>query len=249
LKLEASRLNNIYLVRHGQAGTRDNYDSLSDLGQRQASLLGEWFVTQGIEFVSAFTGSMNRQQQTAAAVRSAYARFGRPFPEVIVDEQWNEFDLTDIYRVIGPQLCEVDEEFRLEFEELRREVRESHGVADAKVHRHWRPCDTKMVEAWIGGKFRYEGETWVQFRQRVAQCIFNLDGAASRANVLISTSATPTGVVTGLALGIEDPCIRQLAGVLYNSSFTTLRLRNGQLQLFQFNAVPHLASPELRTHR
>ncbi len=242
-------MSNIYLVRHGQAGTRDNYDSLSELGYRQASLLGEWFLSQGVEFSCVYSGAMNRQQQTAAAVHKAYTRSGAAFPTVVVDDQWNEFDLTDIYRVIGPQLCEIDEQFRLEFEEMRREVREYRGVSEAKVHRYWRPCDTKMVEAWIGGRFRYEGETWEQFRERVAACVLKLNGVAARANVLISTSATPTGVITGLALGIHDSRIRQLAGVLYNSSFTTLRLRDGQLQLFQLNAVPHLASPELRTHR
>ena len=242
-------MSNIFLVRHGQAGTRDNYDSLSELGQRQASLLGEWFLSQGVAFTAIYSGAMNRQQQTAAAIHQAYTRSGAALPTVVVDDQWNEFDLTDIYRVIGPQLCEVDEHFRLEFEEMRREVSEYRGVADAKVHRYWRPCDTKMVEAWIGGKFRYDGETWQDFRERVANCVLKLNGVEPRANVLISTSATPTGVITGLAVGIEDSRIRQLAGVLFNSSFTTLRLRDGQLQLFQFNAVPHLTTPELQTHR
>jgi len=37
--------------------------------------------------------------------------------------------------------------------------------------------------------------------------------------------------------------------VLYNSSYTTLRWRDGRLQMFQFNAVPHLTTPELRTFR
>jgi len=37
--------------------------------------------------------------------------------------------------------------------------------------------------------------------------------------------------------------------VLYNASYTVLRQRGERLQLFQFNAVPHLAAVELRTHR
>jgi len=39
-------LSTVYLVRHGQAGTREAYDSLSELGQRQARLLGEHFISQ-----------------------------------------------------------------------------------------------------------------------------------------------------------------------------------------------------------
>ena len=242
-------LSNIYLVRHGQAGTREAYDSLSTLGQRQAQLLGEYFFAQRLEFTVVYSGSMQRQQQTASAVKSVYDQAGVCFPEIIVDDQWNEFDLTDIYRELGPKLSEVDEEFRLQYDEMRLEVKQNLGVSAAKVHRQWRPCDTKLVDAWISGTFVYSGETWKQFQERVRTCFQKIEQLSPRANVLVSTSATPTAVLTGLALGLDDTRIRQLAGVLYNSSATTLRLRDGRLQMFQFNAVPHLTTPELRTFR
>jgi len=242
-------MSNIYLVRHGQAGTREAYDSLSRLGQRQAQLLGEYFLAQPIEFTVVYSGSMQRQLQTASAVKDVYDQAGVCLPDVTVDDQWNEFDLADIYRELGPKLSEVDEEFRLEYEEMRLEVKQNLGVSEAKVHRHWRPCDTKMVDAWISGTFVYSGETWKLFQERVRSCLQKIEQLSPRANVLVSTSATPTGVLTGLALGLDDTRVRQLAGVLYNSSVTTLRLRDGRLQMFQFNAVPHLATPELRTFR
>ena len=56
----------LYLVRHGQAGTRENYDSLSDLGRDQARLLGEHFAQQKIRFDTVYSGSLSRQQATAA---------------------------------------------------------------------------------------------------------------------------------------------------------------------------------------
>jgi len=242
-------LSNIYLVRHGQAGTREAYDSLSGLGQQQAQLLGEYFLAQRLEFTVVYSGAMQRQQQTALAVKKVYDQAGLSFPAISVDDQWNEFDLTDIYRELGPKLCEIDEEFRVEYEEMRLEVKQNIGVTDAKVHRQWRPCDTKMVDAWISGTLVYSGETWKQFQERIGGCLQQIERLPPRANVLVSTSATPTGVLTGLALGLDDTRVRQLAGVLYNSSYTTLRLRDGRLQMFQFNAVPHLATPELRTFR
>ena len=242
-------MSNIHLVRHGQAGTREAYDSLSNLGQQQAQLLGEYFLAQRLEFTLVYSGSLQRQEQTASAVKNAYDRAGVSFPVVTVDDQWNEFDLTDIYRELGPKLSEIDEEFRAEYEEMRLEVKQNIGVSEAKVHRHWRPCDTKMVDAWISGKLSYSGETWRQFQERVCTCLQKFERLPPRANVLVSTSATPTGVLTGLALGLPETRVRELAGVLYNSSYTTLRLRAGRLQMFQFNAVPHLATPELRTFR
>src|SRR6185295_17571004 len=109
------------LVRHGQAGTRESYDSLSELGRRQSRLLGEYFLSQGIEFTAAYSGALLRQQQTAAEVTAAFSKAAVPFPEIIVDSQLNEFDLTDVYREIGPLLCEADPEFRSEYEEMRRQ--------------------------------------------------------------------------------------------------------------------------------
>jgi broad specificity phosphatase PhoE len=242
-------LSNIFLVRHGQAGTREAYDSLSSLGQQQARLLGEYFLAQRLEFAVVYSGAMQRQQQTAAAVKNVYDRAGVSFPVVTVDDQWNEFDLTDIYSELGPRLCEIDEEFRVEYEEMRLEVKQNIGVTDAQVHRQWRPCDTKMVDAWISGTLVYSGETWSQFQERVRNSLQKIERLPPRANILVSTSATPTAVLTGLALGLTDTRVRQLAGVLYNSSYTTLRWRDGRLQMFQFNAVPHLTTPELRTFR
>ena len=242
-------MSNVYLVRHGQAGTREAYDSLSDLGQQQARLLGEYFLAQQLEFSVVYCGSMQRHLQTASAIKDVYDGSGASFPTITVDDHWNEFDLTDIYRELGPKLSEIDEEFRTEYEEMRREIKQNSGVADAKVHRQWRPCDTKMVDAWIAGALSYGGETWTQFQDRVRGCVWKVKSLPPRANVLVSTSATPTGLLTGLALGVAEKQVRQLAGVLYNSSYTTLRLRDERLQLFQFNAVPHLTTPELRTFR
>lgn len=242
-------MRSLYLVRHGQAGTRDNYDSLSDLGLQQSRLLGEYFLSQGIEFNAAYSGAMLRQQQTAAEVRAVFMKAGVHFPEVIIDHDWNEFDLAQVYRELGPLLCEADSEFRREYEEMRQQIKESAGDREAQVHRRWRPCDTKMVEAWIAGRFPFGGETWTQFRQRVAGCRLKLSDSSRQANTLAFTSATPTGILTGLALDASDLRMRQLAGVLHNASYTVLRQRGEQLQLFQFNAVPHLGTPELRTHR
>src|ERR1700747_2109086 len=75
-------LSTVYLVRHGKAGTRDAYDSLSELGQRQARLLGEHFISQGIQFASAYAGALTRQKQTGEQIREAYADEGFGFPTV-----------------------------------------------------------------------------------------------------------------------------------------------------------------------
>ena len=242
-------MSNVYLVRHGQAGTRDCYDSLSALGKQQSRLLGEHFVAQGMRFASVSCGSLARQQQTAEQIASPFADAGNCLPAISVDPGWNEFDLGHVHEEIAPQLCAEDPEFRREYQEMLEQVRISAGAHADHVHRKWLPCDTKLVDAWIGGRHQYGGETWQQFRQRVADCRLRLGNSPARENILVVTSATPIAIWAGLSMAIFDERLMRLAGVLYNASCTVVRLRKEQIRLFTFNEVSHLVASGLRTHR
>jgi broad specificity phosphatase PhoE len=77
-------------------------------------LLGEHFVYQGMQFASAYVGTLLRQQQTAERISAACAHAGVSFPALNVDPGWDEFDLADVYREIAPHLAEDDSVFRSE---------------------------------------------------------------------------------------------------------------------------------------
>lgn len=241
-------MSTIYLVRHGQAGTRDAYDSLSDLGKCQCRALGVHLLAQGIRFSAAYAGALIRQQETGAEVKQAYADADVEFPTITVEPAWNEFDLQRVGDEIAPQFCAEDGTFRREFEEMQEQVRISGGAHHAAIHRRWMPCDTKIVQAWIQGRFSYSGESWQEFRERIVSCRGKLAESCERENVIVFTSATPIAIWAGLSLDILDARVMRLAGVLYNASYTVVRLREGNLQLFTFNAVPALPALE-RTHR
>jgi broad specificity phosphatase PhoE len=239
----------IYLVRHGQAGTREAYDSLSDLGRRQARLLGEYFVSEKIHFRSAYSGALVRQQETACEVSAVYAEAGVSFPEIVREPGWNEFDLTHVYRALAPRLCAEDPEFERQYQELLTQARTAAEQPEASVNRRWLPCDVKVVEAWTQGRHAYDGETWQAFRERVIGCRLNLQPAERDQNIAVFTSATPIGIWTALAMEIHDERAMRLAGVLLNASCTVLRLHDDELRLHSFNAIPHLCEPGLRTYR
>jgi broad specificity phosphatase PhoE len=239
----------VYLVRHGQAGTRDAYDSLSELGKRQSRLLGEHFVSQDVRFTSAYVGTQVRQQQTAEEVRAAYDEACVCLPAVSVDSGWDEFDLGQMYREIAPRLGAEDPEFLREYEAMREQVRTNPDGQNAKIHRKWQPCDTKVVDAWLSGRYPYSGETWDQFRERVGDCRLKMRDAQRHENIVVFTSGMPVATWTGLSLEIFDERVMRLAGVLYNTSYTVLRLRESQLRLLTFNAIPHLTTLGLRTQR
>lgn len=242
-------MSRVYLVRHGQAGTRTAYDSLSQLGRRQAKLLGEHFVSEKIHFAGAYSGALLRQEETAAEVRAVYREAGVSFPEIVREPAWNEFDLTHVYRALAPRLCAEDPEFEREYQELVAQARAAAEQPEASVNRRWLPCDIKVVQAWIRGQHPYEGETWQAFRERVIGCQSKLNSTERDENIVVFTSATPIGVWTALAMEIHDERAMRLAAVLHNASCTVMRLYDGELRLHSFNAIPHLAEPALRTYR
>jgi broad specificity phosphatase PhoE len=242
----------VYLIRHGQAGTREAYDVLSDLGRRQARLLGEYFVSERIHFAAAWRGELKRHQQTAEEVRAAYGEAGAGFPEVIPHCGWNEFDLDHIYRALAPRMCDEDPVFQKEYREMASQARAAEREHDAIVNRRWLPCDRKVVLAWIAGAHPYDGESWQAFRNRVVGCRGTLEQLRhikeDDANVVVFTSATPIAIWTALAMDIHDERAMRLAGVLHNASCTVVKLVDEEVRLHSFNGVPHLAS-ELRTWR
>jgi broad specificity phosphatase PhoE len=238
-------LSSLYLVRHGQAGLRHDYDTLSDLGRTQARLLGQYLAAQKVQFSGVYSGALKRQRETAREALGAFAQAGMPAPEIQIDPRWNEFDLDAVYRAISPRLREDDDEFRAEHEKLRQLLAQENSPA----HRSWTLSDTLVVRAWVEGRYEVPGESWVAFRERVSSAAESLNGFASGESVAIFSSATPIAVWVGMALALEGRHVMRLAGVTYNAALTTMRIRAGDLALYSFNGTPHLPEPHLRTFR
>jgi broad specificity phosphatase PhoE len=229
----------LYLVRHGQAGTRENYDALSPLGRRQAQLLGQYFREQQIEFERVYSGGLRRQQDTA---REAF-----PGADLLVDEGWNEFDLAQVFAEYAPRLAALDDDFRRDYQAMQAALAESGGAHEHPVHRRWNECDKKVIQAWIAGRFDYSGESWPAFVARIHAALERVRRQAG--NAIVFTSATPIGVSAAWTLGLADGRAMQIAGVLHNASFTSFRVRSNELRLFSLNNVPHLSHASLRTFR
>ena len=238
-------MSSLYLIRHGQAGTRGHYDALSDLGRRQAYLLGQHLAAQKVPFRAFIAGCLNRQRQTAEQVWRAYRDAGVAVPEIVSEPQWNEFDLNAVFSEFAPLLSEADPQFKQDYQELLRRLEDEHSP----IHHVWTGCDTQVMRAWIEGRYPCRAESWAAFGQRVLGARASLAAYQRGDAVAIFTSATPIAIWVAAALGISDGHIMRLAGVMRNSAVTTMRLRDDELMLFSFNGVPHLNAPELRTFR
>ncbi len=235
----------LYFFRHGQAGTRDNYDTLSDIGRKQARLLGEFLVSQPYRFSSVLCGGMKRQRETMKGVAEACQRAGVELPKPVIDPGWNEFDLFGIYARIAPRLCADDPAFRAEFERQQR-LAESVG---ANIHHQWSSCDEAVVDAWIESRYPIGAETWPEFLTRVRGNRARLPETPDGEAIAIFSSAAPISVWVADAAGAPDSKIIRLTGAMLNTAMSVLRVENGETDVVSFNATPHLADPALRTRR
>jgi len=228
----------VYLIRHAQAGSRDNYDVLSDAGREQARLLGESFVAQGIQLESIFSGSMRRQRETAEIAREAIELAGGAAPEVISDERWDEFSLISVYRAIAKRMMKEDNAFARDIEEMQRAIALNPHTTGGAVGR----CDRAVIRAWMENRYaEYEGESWVSFRSRIDRCSSDhCSNHNSEKGIAVFTSATPIAIIAGAALGLTNEKLLSILGVIYNTSVSIFRSRGGDLRLFTFNSTPHL---------
>jgi broad specificity phosphatase PhoE len=222
----------LYLIRHGQAGSRTDYDCLSEVGREQARRAGAFLASQGAQFTAVYAGALNRQLQTAEEARRAFP--GLPAP--VVEPLWNEFDLELVCREVTPRLAADDPDFRRRLAEI-----DPHD-------RNWNACDIAIVRAWIEGRYAIDGESWEAFGARIREAVASVRRHGPGEAVAVFTSATPMAIATALSLGVTDGHIMKLAGVTYNAAVTTLRVQPDDLTLFLFNSVAHLP-PELRTYR
>ena len=235
----------LYMIRHGQAGLRHDYDTLSEVGRTQARLLGENLAAQKIHFSAAFSGALKRQRETASEVLRAMTNAGIETPDLQIDEHWNEFDLDAVYQCIAPRLADDSPEFRAEHEKLHQMLRDEKS----NVHRTWTRCDTLVVRAWVEHRYDIAAESWDSFRERVSKPLPVLKKMPAEAAVAVFSSATPIAVWIGIALGLNGRHVLRLAGATYNTALSTMRANANDLALFGFNGIAHLVEPDLRTFR
>ena len=242
-------MSDFYFIRHGQAGTRLEYDTLSELGHQQALLLGAYLAGQNVSFSRIIIGALNRHQQTAASVLTAYQVDGDKYPEPVTDPEWNEFDLDAVYQSIAPQLAKDDAIFAAQYQALQQQVAEHGATSDSTINRSWNPCDTAVIHAWVTARYPVTCETWAAFRGRICGALAKLVASNPDGDVAIFTSATPTAISLAQAMDLSDRKMFQLAGVMINSAISVIRMKDGEIRMFSFNSVPHLDDSAMRTHR
>ena len=216
----------LYLLRHGQAsfGTSD-YDQLSDLGRRQATLGGVELVRRRVRTPVVVSGTLQRQRDTAILAAAEIAAAGISVDVTGTDPRFDEFDAHEAVdqHLGGPGATD--------------------GMSSAQFQAH---LDDVMA-AWIED----DSSFWGGFAQGAIEGLRDLAaGLGPGTDAVVATSAGVTAAVVGRLLGADAEGVIALNRVSVNGSITTLVAGSRGLSVVTFNDHAHLlVEPGLRTSR
>lgn len=213
----------IYLIRHGQASFgAENYDKLSELGCRQAQVVGEYLRDTGIHFDAVYSGDLSRQRETA---RLAIASQPQEIPHKI-DPRFNEIQNEEQLKYLMPEVIKINPAVQALVEKGLGSSKDYQKVIDA-VFNYWVSpvCDDPRLQSWAD----FSGGA----RQAMADVIQEQGGGKT---VGIFTSGGTLATIVAQVLGLGPEKTYQLYEPIFNCSVTQLFYNSAQkVSLSYFN--------------
>nr|WP_242455003.1 histidine phosphatase family protein [Pseudomonas sp. MS19] len=233
----------IYLIRHGQASFgADNYDKLSDIGIRQAEVVGEYLAQLGVTLDRCISGDLQRQQHTATSALSKLHSAGIAVPDHEINAAFNEFDADAVVRALLPGILQ-DEPEALDI------------MRNAAQHRaEFQRLFSLLIMRWVSGEYDIAGlQSWSAFVEQVQGGLQGLlDSAQSKQNIAVFTSGGTITALLHLITGLPVAAAFELNWQIVNTSLSCLKFRGNSVQLASFNSHAHLQllkAPQLITYR
>jgi len=213
----------LFLVRHGQASLgAEDYDQLSDLGQRQCQALGRYWRERGQGFDAVLIGTLKRHRQSLAALSEGLQQ--ADLPTAVQCPGLDEYDSEALIRAIHSGALErplTPEAARAHFRLLRE------GLA-----------------AWMAGRTAPEGmPSYAEFSAGVAaalRLVQDIAAEKTRARVLLVSSGGPISTAIGQVLGTPPDATIELNLRIRNSGVSEFAVNAKRMALQTFNSVAHL---------
>lgn len=212
----------IYLVRHGQASFgAENYDKLSELGCRQASVVGEYFRDTGIQFDAVYSGDLSRQRETARlAITSQSAAVAHH-----IDSRFNEIQNDEQIKCLLPEVVKRNPAIEALVNKGLSSSKDYQKVIDA-VFNYWvtPACSDPRIQSWAD----YSSNA-----REALDKVMREQGAGKTVGIFTSGGTLATLVAQVLGLGGEQTY--QLYEPIFNCSVTQLFYSDSKVSLSYFN--------------
>lgn len=239
-------MSRLFLVRHGQASFLEpDYDKLSAKGQAQSRLLGEYWVSQALQFDFIYTGPRKRQRDTERIVGEVYKKAGLPWPKACVIEAFDEFRAEAVMEHAVSGLIQTDGHVR----KLHQDFQNAAG-AEQRFRTFQRVFEV-VIGRWARCELEVPGiEPWADFCSRVNEGLERLvENGNSGRRVVIFSSGGPAGVAMQKALNLSIDATLQSGMMMRNSAYNEFLFSPDRFTLSTYNANPHLTDPEYITYR
>ncbi|WP_136440069.1 histidine phosphatase family protein [Pacificoceanicola onchidii] len=211
-------MSHVTLVRHGQANSdaRDegSYDKLSPLGWQQAEWLGAYFRTAGERFARVYSGTLRRHVETATGIDPDCAA------PVVQDPRLNEMAYFDLATALETQ----------------------HAIPIPQDREGFIDHLPLLLSYWQTGKIENPAESFSDFENRVSDALRDIAEGDGRA--LVVTSGGLIGMAMRIVMRLDLPAMAHACLAIENSSLHRIQPLSTGLALTQFNAIPHLDTPE-----
>ena len=236
----------LVLIRHGQASfLQENYDKLSELGEKQSSLLGEYWVRHKARFDRVCSGPRVRQKETAAIVRDEFRKSASPFPEPTVLGEFDEYSGEAVLQQALPGLLEHDARIRA----LHQAFENAKDSADRR--RTFQKVFEAVIVKWVTGELPLNAvESWDAFCTRVQRGFSQFLSAGDAGESLaIFTSGGPISLAVQRALDLTPQNTLRVSWMAQNCSYSEFLFSGERFTMSTFNAFPHLDDPSMQTYR
>lgn len=218
---------NIYIVRHAQAGSLENYDQISELGRLQAKKLGEFFHSKKIYFDCLISGTLKRHILTLNYIidnPSSKNYFQFECLNEISEESFK--NLLNWYK-------EKDHTIKFIYKKFL-----TNNLKNSQQKYLYMVLLKKIFENWIlDNNFNY---SFSNFKTKVYEFFFELENLISRnnyENILVISSGTPIVLLIGKILKLDDQNSLELLKKIYNTSYTILKVTNIKPIEFQIQSM------------
>jgi broad specificity phosphatase PhoE len=217
----------IYLIRHGQASFgSDNYDQLSAVGREQSAILGSYFAELGEPIHHIYTGTLQRQRETAQIVADALAS---SVPPLSLVPAFDEYASESILHAFAASLTPAQ--------------LEAAGWPGLQTdRRRFQFFLERAARAWVDAQIAAEDMLpWRGFHGRIVAALEAIMRNEGRGKTLvISTSGGVIGTIVAHVLGLANHVGIELNWAVHNASITRLIYNGDKVSLSMFNGLPHL---------
>ena len=207
----------IHLVRHGQASFgKEDYDNLSEIGLKQAFLLGQYFKTLNLKFDKIFVGTLKRQIQTYKQMIKSY----NTSIELESTPLLNEYDVKSVLMgfVNGRSLTKDE-------------------LHDKKIHFK---LLRNAVTAWSENKISHNvNETWNEFDERAQKFLKIINKGKSKSILVVSSGGTISMILKQI-LSLPSSQFVNFHFQIFNSSYSKIIISEFGMSLSLFNSIAHL---------